>query len=82
VRLQQAPGLYKSHWPPGGVHAGGVGVGAAVLVLEEIGVMMEVTKVLELLDVRSEEVDEVLDDEEVSLLIVVLLGVVELLEGV
>jgi hypothetical protein len=64
------------------VHAGGVGVGAAVLVLEEIGVMMEVTKVLELLDVRSEEVDEVLDDEEVSLLIVVLLGVVELLEGV
>jgi hypothetical protein len=64
------------------VHVGGVGVGAAVLVLEDVGVMIEVTKVLELLDVISDELAEVLDNEEVSLLMVVLLGVVELLEGV
>lgn len=67
------PGSPKSHWPPGGVQTGAVGSGAAVLVLNDVEV------VLKLLDVISEEVDDVLDDEEMSPLVVVSLGMVELI---
>jgi hypothetical protein len=73
VKLQQAPGLNKSHWPPGGVQDDGVGSGAEVLMLEE-GTSLLVMELLEVVDSAAvvevieitEEVEEVLDGDGVD----------------
>lgn len=73
MKLQQAPGSLRLHWPPGGVHVGGVGVGEAL----EDETTLELATVL--LDSITEEDDGAIDDEEMMLEISELLEIAELL---